>query len=91
YGHLDDLAMLGLAAWLFLRQAGAAWTRAFVLAVVLTVEGEPIWGPFPVLVSELASLVLITITAIRPASRATDGDGSPEPGHAQPLLSAPPP
>ncbi len=65
YLHLDDLAMLGLAGWLCLRASTPRWTWAYVLAVVLAVEGEPIWGPLPVLVGELGALGLISVAALR--------------------------
>jgi len=70
YLHLDDFAMLGLAGWLYLRTPGPSWTWAYALAVVIAVEGEPLWGPLPVIVAELASLALISVVALRPAARA---------------------
>jgi len=78
YLHLDDFAMLGLAGWLYLRTQGASWTWAYALAVVITVEGEPLWGPLPVIFTELASLALISVIALRPASRVDmAGEGAP--------------
>jgi Glycosyltransferase family 87 len=62
YLHLDDFAMLGLAAWLYLRTSPRAWTLGFVLAVVLAAEGLPIWGPLPLIAGELAALVLLSVT-----------------------------
>ena len=70
YLHLDDFAMLGLAGWLYLRTPGPSWTWAYVLAVVIAVEGEPFWGPLPVIVAELASLALMSVVALRPTARA---------------------
>jgi hypothetical protein len=67
YAHLDDFGMLGVAAWLFLRTPAPAWTRVYVLAVVVAVEGEPLWGPLPIIAAELVSLVLISVAALRPA------------------------
>ena len=64
YVHLDDLAMLGVAAWLTLRAAVPAWTWAFVLAGALVVEGEPIWGPVPVLAIEVAALAGLSALAV---------------------------
>ena len=64
YVHLDDLAMLGVAAWLALRAAVPAWTWAFVLAGALVVEGEPIWGPVPVLAIEVAALAGLSALAV---------------------------
>jgi hypothetical protein len=68
YLHLDDLVMLGLAAWLYLRTSRPAWTSAFVLAVVIAAEGLPVWGPLPVIVGELASLMLLSVLALESAS-----------------------
>ncbi|MEO8743930.1 MAG: glycosyltransferase family 87 protein [Candidatus Dormiibacterota bacterium] len=67
YLHLDDLAMLGLAAWLYLRAEQAAppaWAPPFILALVIAVEGMPFWGPLPVIAGELAGLVLLTVVAV---------------------------
>jgi hypothetical protein len=65
YLHLDDLAMLGLAGWLCLRTSTPQWTWTYVLAAVLAVEGEPIWGPLPVILVELGALGLISVAALR--------------------------
>jgi hypothetical protein len=62
YLHLDDFAMLGLAAWLYLRTSPRAWTLGFVLAVVLAAEGLPIWGPLPLIAGELGALGLLSVT-----------------------------
>jgi hypothetical protein len=76
YLHLDDFLMLGLAAWLVLRTRTAPWTWAYVLGLVLAVEGEPFWGPAPVLAGEIVALGLISVAALK----ADDGD----PEHDQP-------
>ena len=65
YVHLDDLAMLGLAAWLCLRARTPSWTWVYVLAGVLAVEGEPIWGPAPVIAAEVGGLVLLSVAAFK--------------------------
>ena len=65
YVHLDDLMMLGLAGWLVLRARPPRWTWIYVLALVIAVEGEPIWGPAPVLVAELGALVLLSVAALK--------------------------
>src|SRR6202162_3618080 len=44
YLHLDDLAMLGLAAWLYLRTSPRGWSLGFMLAVAVAAEGIPILG-----------------------------------------------
>lgn len=86
YLHLDDLVMLGLAAWLYLRTHATSWGRLFALAVVVIAEGVPIWGPVPLLVAELAALVLVSFMALRPGdAELTLGAG------ALPRQSAAPP
>ena len=65
YVHLDDLMMLGLAAWLFLRTNPPAWTWAYILTSVVAIEGEPIWGPVPVLAAELGALALLSVAALK--------------------------
>ena len=66
YLHLDDLVMLGLAAWLYLRTPSRPrWSWAFLLMVVIAVEGIPFWGALPVIAGELAALVLLSLTAVR--------------------------
>jgi hypothetical protein len=62
YLHLDDLAMLGLAAWLYLRTSPPGWMLGFTFAVIVAVEGLPIWGSVPVIAAEVAVLVLLSIT-----------------------------
>ncbi|MHB8587763.1 MAG: glycosyltransferase family 87 protein [Candidatus Dormibacteraceae bacterium] len=72
YLHLDDLVMLGLAAWLYVRTSPPAWTFAFMLAVAIAAEGLPIWGPMPLIVGELAALVLLSVAALK----SDGGDGA---------------
>jgi hypothetical protein len=84
YAHLDDLAMLGLAGWLVMRADTPAWTWVYVLAGVLVIEGEPVWGPLPVLAVEVGALVLVSAAALRPArepaaEEARAGARSPHP------------
>lgn len=74
YVHLDDLMMLGLAAWLVLRADSARWTWVYALALVIAVEGEPIWGPAPVLIGELGALALLSAAALT----ARDGRSLPQ-------------
>jgi hypothetical protein len=62
YLHLDDVAMLGLAAWLYLRTSPRGWTLGFMLAVALAVEGLPFWGPLPLFAGEFVALVLLSVT-----------------------------
>jgi len=63
YVHLDDLAMLGLAAWLCLRAKTPAWTWIYLLAGIVAIEGEPLWGPLPVIAAELGGVVLLSLAA----------------------------
>jgi hypothetical protein len=69
YLHLDDFLMLGLAAWLVLRTRTAPWTWAYVLGLVIAVEGEPFWGPAPVIAGEIVALVLISVAALKADDR----------------------
>lgn len=64
YVHLDDLAMLGLAGWLCLRANPPRRTWVYLLALVLVVEGEPIWSSAPVIAAELVTLVLLSFVAL---------------------------
>ncbi len=65
YLHLDDLVMLGLALWLYLRIPGRPpWSWAFVLALVMAAEGIPEWGPLPFIAGEIAFLVLLSVAAL---------------------------
>lgn len=65
YVHLDDLMMLGLAGWLVLRASSPRWTWVYVVALVVAVEGEPIWGPAPVLIGEVGALALLSLAALK--------------------------
>ena len=73
YLHLDDLVMLGLAAWLYLRLPNQPrWAWIFVLALILAAEGVPVWGPVPIVGGEIAALVLLSVAALK------HEDGNPE-------------
>jgi len=62
YLHLDDLVMLGLAGWLFLRTSPRpGWSWIVVIALVLAAEGIPFWGPLPLIAGELVVLVLLSL------------------------------
>jgi glycosyl transferase family 87 len=65
YAHLDDLAMLGLAGWLVLRANPPSWAWIYILAGVVAVEGEPFWGPIPIIGVELGALALLSFAAFR--------------------------
>src|ERR1051325_7386479 len=61
YVHLDDLAMLGLAAWMLLRADRSPLAWGYALLAALVIEGEPLWGPAPVVLVELGALALLSI------------------------------
>ena len=62
YLHLDDLVMLGLAVWLFLRTSPRpGWSWIAVMALVISAEGIPFWGPLPVIAGEIAVLLLLSL------------------------------
>ena len=66
YLHIDDLVMLGLAAWLYLRvPQRPGWSWAFVLALVIGVEGITLWGPLPLIAGEIAALFLFSVAALK--------------------------
>ncbi|HEY0830449.1 MAG TPA: glycosyltransferase family 87 protein [Candidatus Dormibacteraeota bacterium] len=85
YLHLDDLAMLGLAAWLYLRTSPRAWTVGFALAVAIAAEGLPFWGPLPLIAGELVALALLSVTPrdvpLLPQSGALPGSLRPTAEH----------
>ena len=87
YAHLDDLMMLGLAAWLVLRVERTPLAWIYALAAVIAIEGEPIWGPAPVVVAELGALALLTVAAFRPEP--AQAAPRPQPGHSSPHPSTP--
>ncbi|MEA2627854.1 MAG: hypothetical protein QOJ10_314 [Chloroflexota bacterium] len=62
YLHLDDLVMLGLAAWLYLRmEQKPSWAWIFALGLVIAAEGLPLWGPLPLIAGELGVLLLVSL------------------------------
>jgi hypothetical protein len=62
YLHLDDLVMLGLAGWLYLRTSPRpGWSWLAVIALVIAAEGIPFWGPLPVIAGEVAALLLLSL------------------------------
>jgi hypothetical protein len=62
YLHLDDLVMLGLAGWLYLRTSPRPnWSWVAVFALVVAVEGTTLWGPLPVFAGEVAALLLLSL------------------------------
>jgi hypothetical protein len=93
YLHLDDLVILGLAAWLYLRTSPPAWTYALIFAIVIAAEGLPIWGPLPLIAGEIAALILLSVSArgdqSLPRSAEPPGEIRRTPSH-QPHLETPP-
>ncbi len=66
YLHIDDLVMLGLAGWMYLRiRERPAWSWAFVLAMFIAIEGITEWGPLPLLAGEIAVLGLLSVAALK--------------------------
>jgi hypothetical protein len=62
YLHLDDLVMLGLAGWLYLRTTPRpSWSWILIVALVLAAEAIPFLGPVPVIAGELLVLVLLSL------------------------------
>ena len=76
YLHLDDLVMLGLAGWLYLRTSPPAWTWMFVLGLVIAGEGIPFWGPLPLIAGEMSALVLLSVAALKADDRNPEHHGS---------------
>ncbi len=72
YLHFDDLVMLGLAAWLYLRvPQRPRWSWILVLGIILAGEGITEWGPLPLIGGQIAALVLLSVAALKHH----DGDG----------------
>jgi hypothetical protein len=69
YLHLDDLVMLGLAGWLYLRTSPPAWTWLLVLGLVIAAEGIPFWGPLPLIAGEIGVLALLSVAALKADDR----------------------
>ena len=85
YLHLDDLLMIGLAAWLYLRTSPTPrWSWVFLLALVIAAEGIPIWGPLPVIAGELVGLALLSVAA--PEAHHRDGEHHDPEGQHDPRL-----
>ena len=91
YLHIDDLVMLGLAAWLYLRIPGRPrWTWALMLALVIAGEGIVEWGPLPLIAGEIATLTVLSVAGLkhddgdakhdRPKSE-RDREHAPDDGH----------
>jgi Glycosyltransferase family 87 len=82
YIHLDDFLMIGLAAWLYLRTSQRPmWTWVYLLALVIAVEGVPIWGSLPAIAGELLALLLLFLV---PAREAHERDGEHRDATLQP-------
>jgi hypothetical protein len=77
YLHLDDLVMLGLAAWLYLRtDRRPPWSWVFLFAIVVAVEGVPFWGPMPMVAGELIALVMLSVAALKHHNRNAEQHGA---------------
>ena len=51
YWHLDDFAILVVAAWLFWRTEAPAWKRPWLLVVAVAAEFAWPLGPLPILIA----------------------------------------
>jgi hypothetical protein len=69
YLHLDDLVMLGLAGWLYLRTSPPVWTWLLMLGMFIAAEGIPMFGPLPLIAGELGVMVLLSVTALKADDR----------------------
>jgi alpha-1,2-mannosyltransferase len=78
YVHYDDLTMLGLAGWLYLRSSKQRWGWAYLLALAIAAEGFPIWGAGPVLIGELGALAALTVLPPPAASEDPPRRAAPE-------------
>ena len=83
YLHLDDLVMLGLAGWLYLRTSPPAWTWSLILATVVACEGLPIWGPLPLIAGELGAMVLLSVAALKADDRDSEHHSTEGEHHAR--------
>jgi hypothetical protein len=83
YLHLDDLVMLGLAGWLYLRTSPPAWTWLPMLAMFIAAEGIPMFGPLPLIAGELGVMVLLSVAALKADNR------NPEHHHSEGEHDAP--
>jgi len=90
YLHLDDLLMLGVAAWLLLRTHPPAWVMIYLLVAAVAVEGEPSWGPLPLLAAELGALGAISVAAFRPGAGPSTPHDGPHRRQSAEHLPAPP-
>ena len=62
YLHLDDLIMLGLAGWLYLRTSPRPrWSWIAIIALVIAAEGIPFWGPLPVIAGDVLALTILSL------------------------------
>jgi hypothetical protein len=67
YLHLDDLVMLGLAGWLYLRSSPRpGWSWIVVIALVIAAEGIPFWGALPLIAGELLALLFLSLMPRHP-------------------------
>jgi hypothetical protein len=76
YVHYDDLTMLGLAGWLYLRSTKQKWGWAYLVALAIAAEGFPIWGAAPILAGEVGALALLTLFPPAAVDREAKHDGA---------------
>src|SRR5256885_8141657 len=80
YVHLDDLVMLGLAAWLVFRGRPVAWTWLYALAGVFSAGGGAVLGPPPGLLAPPRALRPLSFAALRGEGGAAAPSGAGAPG-----------
>ena len=61
YWHLDDFAILLVAAWLFWRDGPPAWQRAWLLFVAVAAEFAWPLGPWPILIAVAVWFVFLVV------------------------------
>jgi hypothetical protein len=61
YWHLDDFAILVVAAWLFWRDRSPAWQRAWLLVVVVAAEFAWPLGPLPILIAVAVWMAFLVV------------------------------
>ncbi len=64
YSGFQDLAVLGGAAWIWLRQSPDWQVRAWLLLGWIAAEFTLVWGPYPIVGYELAWMVLLAVLGV---------------------------
>jgi hypothetical protein len=91
YVHYDDLTMLGLAGWLYLRSTKQRWGWVYVVALAIAAESFPIWGAAPILAGELGALALLTLFTPPATPESVDSAKTSRGAQRLPQNAGPPP